>query len=338
MGRMPRIHIEGGLYLITTRGDHGEELFKDDIDRSQYLELLSKYKEQYSFKLFSYVLMPTFVHLLIELAPGTTISEIMHVLNSTYTKYFNSRYNRRGHLFQGRFKSSLVEKTTYLTELTRYIHLVPVIGRLAGRPEGYRWSSYPIYIGKEKDLVGMEGDTKEVLNSFSTNTDKHVRLYESFMESVAIDKLDQLRKRLQASWILGSKVFIEGVKSKLKEDEEKEQEEKKRAWVESRPHKVFLVAGGITILILAIVTLYLYRANMGLVTMFERALEKKETEFIEKLRSEKDVLRRDLDEKYRADKVSYKAMQKRLEIEKEKAKEMEEEIEELKEGKRGKKR
>ena len=327
---MPRIHIEGGLYLVTTRGGYGEELFKDDIDRAQYLELLSKYKEQFRFKIFSYVLMPAFVHLFIELAAGTTISDIMHVINTNYTKYFNSRYNRRGHLFRGRFKSCLVEKVTYLKEATRYTHRVPVQAGAAYNAADYKWSSYPVYIGTQKDMVGMGGDIKEVLNSLSSDPAAQIRLYKELMESTTKSKEDEFKKKLQTAWVIGSKIFVDGVKNRLKEDTKVEQQEKKREWVASKPHKTFITAGSTAIAILAVFTIYLYRANLGLVNVFETTLETKETEFIEKLKSEKKKLTQDLSEKYRADMVSFQAMKRRFEAEKEKAKEMENEIEELK--------
>jgi len=325
MGRKPRIHIEGGLYFVTTRGDYGEALFKDDIDRAQYLELLSRYKGQYGFKLFAYVLMPTFVHLIIEISPGATISEIMHVLNSTYTKYFNGRYNRKGHLFQGRFKSVLVEKAEYLAVLTRYTHLVPVQIYLVGKPEEYKWSSCTFYLGLDKDIVGMEGDVKELLANLSQDANEQKRLYREFMESTDKAGFEGLKKKLQTSWILGSKGFVEGVKAKLKEEDKKEQEDKMKAWVQSRPHKVFLAAGTAAIVVLSLAVLYLYRAKLG----FEDVLEKQQAEFIGHLETEKEKLRKDLDEKYRADMVSYGAMQKRFEKERERAEEMQERLKEI---------
>lgn len=320
MGRMPRIHIEGGLYFITSRGGQGSQLFRDDADYAQYLELLSRYKKEHNFKLFSYILMPNYLHLLIEPATGTTISDIMHVINSTYTKYFNARYKRRGHVFQGRYKATLAEKASSLNELTRYMHLVPIMAKATGRPEDYRWSSYRTYTGMEKDALGIGADLKEVLNAFSPDPAEQARLYKEYVESALPRKLEELNKRLQTSWILGSKVFADEVKKRLKEDVKKEEEEKEKAWVEGRPHKVFLVAGSVTILILIIFTFFLYRTKLG----FESKLEKKESEFIERLGEEKRKLRQDLDEKYRADTVSYQAMQKRLELEKKKTKEMEE--------------
>ncbi|RKY42001.1 MAG: hypothetical protein DRP85_04350 [Candidatus Makaraimicrobium thalassicum] len=316
MPRAPRIHIEEGLYLITTRGDHGGKLFKDDADRYQYLDLLAKYREQYRFKAFSYVLMPAFVHLLIELAGHTTISEIMHVIDSTYTKYFNGRYERHGHLFQERFRAVVVEKEPHLAELTRYIHLVPVKAGPVDRPEDYEWTSCRYYLEKAgKDPLEVSDAAKEVLKRFSSDPDEQVKLYREFLGSLGDDKFKLLGRKLQRTSVFGSKAFVEEVKKEAAEEALKEKEEEDKAWVASRAHKVFILAGGLAVIILSIAAIYAYRKNLGL----ENLLQKKEAEFGEKLSVEQTKLRRDLEEKYKADMVSYKAAVKRLEIEKKRA-------------------
>ena len=103
MPMLPRIYIEGSLYYVTSMGNHGENIFRDKEDYMTYLELLKKYKEQDGYKLFSFVLMPQQLNLLIEATEQATISTIMHDIASSYTKYFNNRYQRKGHLFQERF-------------------------------------------------------------------------------------------------------------------------------------------------------------------------------------------------------------------------------------------
>ena len=236
MPRPPRIHIEEGLYFITTTGEHGRELFRDESDHEKYRGLLLKYKKQYKFILFAYILMPTYVHLLIELAPGTTISEIMHVINSTYTKYFNGRYERRGHLFQGRFGAVVVEK--------------------------------------EKDLS----------------------------ESTGREKLEALIKKAPRSRIIGSKEFVDRIKKSMKEEAKEEQ----KRLMETPPHKVFVIAGSLAIIILSAFTFYLYATNLRIVNRVEDMFERREAE-----------LKEDLEKRYRADLVSYyHAIVKRLQLEK----------------------
>ena len=91
-----------------------------------YFGLIKKYREQYQAQVYAYSLMPSHLHLLLEVDEKTTISTIMHNINSSYTKYYNGRYERKGHLFRERFKAALVEKDPkVLLNLTAYIHLNP---------------------------------------------------------------------------------------------------------------------------------------------------------------------------------------------------------------------
>jgi len=330
MGRTPRIYIKGGLYFISTASSPNKKLFIDDVDCAKYMELLLKYKEQYGFRLFSYALIPKKVHLLIEPTSGGTISEIMHVITSTYTKYFNDRYGKKGRLFQGRFSATLAERSSYLAELTGYIHQVPVMAGLSDKAEAYRWSSYQLYIGPEKDLLGMAGERDEVLKGYSPEHNEQARLYKEAVEAMGGDRLNELRKKLDALQIVGSKAFTKSIEESIKEGEKKEDEEKKIVWLESGQHKTFLIVGAALVLILSLYTFYLYRVNLGLVRNYEQALGEREDEFIKRLRSQQEKLKQDLSEKYRADMISYQVMQRRLKMEQEKVREAEERLEEQK--------
>jgi len=106
MPRLPRIQIEGAIYYVTSKGLAGQNVFKEEPDYEMYLNLIKKYKGQYKFRLFSYCLAPDQLHLLIETREDATLSEIMHDLNSMYTKYFNSRYGRSGPLFESHWPFS----------------------------------------------------------------------------------------------------------------------------------------------------------------------------------------------------------------------------------------
>lgn len=296
---MPRIHIDGGLYLITTRGVHGGQLYRDEADYAEYMGLLSRYKEQYKFKIYSYVLMPTYLHLFIELAPGTTTSEIMHVMSSTYTKYFNARHSRRGHLFEGRFKSILIEKSTHLAELTRYIHLLPVWGGVTNVPEDHKWSSYTVYTGAEKGLPGMRDDIREVLEHFSQEPQEQVHLYKGFTASATDTEMDSMRKKIHASWIIGSKTFIDNIKNRLAEDAKKKEAEEEKTWIQSPSNRLFLTYGLAVLLLLGVFAVYLHRINVGLVKEFESMRIKQEEEFMEQLSDVRDRVKRELEAKYK---------------------------------------
>src|SRR3990170_921746 len=125
MARPLRIQYEGALYHVTCRGNERKSIFKDDLDKKVFLGLLSDGLKTYHITLFCYVLMDNHFHLLLE-TPLANLSEFMRWFNITYTSHYNRKHKRSGHLYQGRYKSILVEKDSYLHILSRYIHLNPV--------------------------------------------------------------------------------------------------------------------------------------------------------------------------------------------------------------------
>lgn len=327
MGRMPRIQIERGLYFIFTRGDHGNSLFLDDTDYRQCMELLMKYRQQYAFKLFSYALLPTYLFLLLEVAVETTISQVMHAVNSSYTKYFNSRYNKKGHLFQERFKAILIDKGQHLADVTRYIHAIPSMEGLADSPEGYQWSSCRYYLlGDAEDAYGVRANATEVLRGFSEDTHEQIRFYKEYMESVDRASLLSFGKKLQQSYIFGSKEFVEDMHEQSRHNTAQRQGQHNGGIMEHRFHKMFIIAGSLLIIILLAINVYSYLQGRGLHSQYAAMIEKQSAEFSQRLNKEVQRLKSNLDEKHMADKVSYKAMQERLEFEKNKAKDLEDKL------------
>lgn len=152
MGRPIRIEYPCALYHITSRGNEKRKIFASDEDRLKFLQIIEDYHDRYGILIHSYVLMDNHYHLILETPQGNLL-KVMHGINSGYTGYFNRRYKRTGHLFQGRYKAILVDKDNYLIELTRYVHLNPVRAKAVERPEQYRWSSYCGYIGKGERIA-----------------------------------------------------------------------------------------------------------------------------------------------------------------------------------------
>src|SRR3989338_118804 len=126
MPRARRICFPGAVFHVTIRGDNGEPIFIEDSDKQEFLQILWRYKKQYSFSLFSFVLMVNHAHQVIQVHDTGTISDIMHDIKSTYSRRFNWRHGRKGHVFQERFHSKLIQEDSYLLEATRYDHLNPV--------------------------------------------------------------------------------------------------------------------------------------------------------------------------------------------------------------------
>jgi REP element-mobilizing transposase RayT len=311
MTRIPRIHIEGALYYVTSRGDHSEEIFKDAEDYKMYLDLLKRYKEQYGFKLFSFALIPNHLHLLIELKEGVTISEIMHDLNSNYTKYFNGRYERKGHLFQERSKINLLEKSAYLLNMLTYIHLNPKVLNLVTEAKDYSYSSYPMYIGKRQEGYGldMQNELQEVKGYLGQKN------YADYILGISPQEMQNLAKALAKNAIMGSGEFMQKIESSVKQSSEPQEPKTE--------HRRFILVGSALVLFLLLLNFYLYTRTLSLKGTFRKELKAKEIELNTKLQEEKQKVVRDLEEKYQADRVSYGAMAKRLEIEKKRIKELE---------------
>ena len=147
MARPLRVEYSGAVYHVINRGNAGENLYRNSRDREKFLSYLERAVERFSIKVHAYCLMSNHFHILMEtLHPN--LSKSVQWINVSYAVYFNRKYKRNGHLFQGRFKSVLVDADSYLKQLSRYIHLNPVRAGIVDRPTDYDWSSYTAFIGK----------------------------------------------------------------------------------------------------------------------------------------------------------------------------------------------
>lgn len=163
MARPKRIDLPFSLYHVFSRTNTGDLAFNDARDEQKFLSYVNKYSDIFSYKVHAWCLMPTHFHLLLESTNRAALSEFMRRLLTAYTVFFNRRHKRHGHLFQGRFKSYIVEKANYLLALSRYIHLNPVHSRRSAEPVKFRGSSLRYYIdGGEPAFLY----TKEILGYF----------------------------------------------------------------------------------------------------------------------------------------------------------------------------
>jgi REP element-mobilizing transposase RayT len=168
MPRGPRIEYRGGLYHVLNRGIRRETIFHDTSDYEKFLEYLSTAQKLYPFICYGYVLMPNHFHLIVERL-DSPFSSIMKSLLGSYASFYNSKYKRSGHVFQGRYHSILCQKEIYLQELIRYIYLNPVRAGFVELPDKWKWSSYNAYFGEEIPLMI---DMEAVLNCFGKDINK----------------------------------------------------------------------------------------------------------------------------------------------------------------------
>jgi REP-associated tyrosine transposase len=220
VARPLRIEYEGALYHVTARGNEKRKVFFSRKDYEKFKEYLANAIEKYGFILHGYVFMTNHYHLIIE-TPEKNLSKIMHYVNSSYTTYTNIKRKRNGHLFQGRFKSIVVDRDSYLLELSRYLHLNPVRANMAGKPEDYPYSSYGCFTAATDDKLVT---TKTILEMISSNPDKARDKYISFVESATGKEVESPFKKVYGGIILGNVNFIKDVLGKI-EDEQLEKEE-----------------------------------------------------------------------------------------------------------------
>lgn len=220
MARPLRIQYPGAVYHVTCRGNERREIFRDDKDRKTFLEILSQSIEIYNIRLYSYILMSNHFHLLIE-TPFGNLGEFMRHFNITYTSYFNRRHKRVGHLYQGRYKSIVVDKDEYLSVLSRYIHLNPIrtkqVKGKAGEEKieilmNYNWSSLPGYItkGKKEKII----DYEKVLDEYGGDNAKGRKAYEKRIKEDIAQGLE-IRDKIIGQSIIGGEEFIEWIKEKF---------------------------------------------------------------------------------------------------------------------------
>lgn len=214
MARPLRIEYPGAVYHITTRGNAYQDVFLDDTDREEFLEILEQTVDRFNWLCHAYCLMTNHYHLLIETV-DPTLSRGMRQLNGVYTQAFNRRHEQVGHLFQGRYKAILVEKEAYLLELSRYIVLNPVRAKMVKKPEEWEWSSYRATAGLSEVPPFLTTDW--ILSQFADERKKAQRLYRRFVaKETGRSPWDDLKGQIY----LGSEKFIKSIpkpKTKLNE-------------------------------------------------------------------------------------------------------------------------
>src|SRR5215210_8075808 len=148
MSRRPRLQYPGAVYHVMSRGNRKSVIFEDDVDRRRFLTIAELTASRYDLRIYGFCLMGNHYHLLLD-TPRGNLSDAMRNLNGCYTQASNRRHTRTGHVFEGRFRSIVVERESYLRRVCRYIVRNPVRSGLAGDPAGWLWSSYRATAGLE---------------------------------------------------------------------------------------------------------------------------------------------------------------------------------------------
>lgn len=235
MARPLRIHIAGGWYHVTSRGQRRERIYYDRGDRVEFLKRLEELTKRYGVEVYAYVLMPNHYHLLVR-TPGANLSEAMQWLNNGYAMWWNHRHHQVGHVFQGRFKGVLVEGGGRVLDLSLYLHFNPIAIKKLGwakkekKAEGlglktasaevvkarvetlrkYRWSSYRAYAGYEKAPNWLS--TQEVLGRVKGGREGYRKAAE---ERLKQGQGEDIWSTIRWGAVLGSEKFAGKLREKL---------------------------------------------------------------------------------------------------------------------------
>jgi putative transposase len=212
MARPLRLSFENAFYHITARGIRKDKIFYSDKDKEVFVDKMNETFEKYSFVCYAYCLMDNHYHLFIK-TPLANISQGMHYLNTSYANWFRAKHKLTGSIFQGRYKSILVDADSYVLVLSAYIHLNPLRAGMVENINNYPFSSFLDYIGKRKPAI-KRLDMSLILNKFSDKTVQAQKLYKEFV--VNNSNIQSPIKEAFRGIALGSDNFIEKIKEKIK--------------------------------------------------------------------------------------------------------------------------
>jgi len=208
MARPLRIQGEGFYYHIIQRGTEKRDIFRSDWDKERFLKLLETAHSRYKAIIHSFVLMDNHYHLILE-TEKPNLSQIMHYIDTGYAVYHNLKYNRVGPLYQGRYKSIIIEHDDYLHYLSRYIHLNPVRAKVVNTPIEYKWSSYRYFVTHTPPPSCL--NVAPILGMFGYKIKNSIKAYRSFVEDNIGQETDIIRKNTLKGFILGDIEFLKKI-------------------------------------------------------------------------------------------------------------------------------
>jgi len=216
MSRRPRLFAAGVPYHVIQRGNNRNPIFLSDDDYLFFLDVLREAKIKHPCLIYSYCLMPNHFHLLIEPQEKENVSLFMKLVGAKYVRYFNRFYQRSGTLWEGRFRSSLIDRETYFIVCSCYIEMNPVRAGIVSGPGLYPWSSYRIKASGEKSHVL---DFDSWYNSIGSNPEERQYNYHKFFQnSITEEKTQLIRKMTNKNGLIGSISFKKDMETLLNKE------------------------------------------------------------------------------------------------------------------------
>jgi putative transposase len=210
MPRRLRLQYPDAIYHVMARGNGRQDIVRDDVDRDRLVDHLGRGAIRCSWRVYAFAIMPNHLHVVLK-TPHPNLARGMQAFLSGYANRWSRRHRFNGHVFQGRYRTELVEDETYLWTVTRYVHLNPVRGRMVVHPSAWAWSSYPGYARHSRRLNWVAYD--ELLASWSSAFGGRdaAGAYRRYVTAGLAEPPDSPWKEAYQGWLLGSETFIDRV-------------------------------------------------------------------------------------------------------------------------------
>lgn len=206
MARLPRLTVPGYPHHVIQRGNNRQPIFLDVADHEKFLGFLGEYAEREKVAIHAYVLMSNHIHLLVTPETKAGLPQMMQALGRRYVQYFNQRHKRTGSLWEGRYRSTLVDADRYLLACMAYIDLNPVRAGMVGRPVDYRWSSHGHYAGLRQDRCVTPHALLWALGN--TPFAREAAYVDLVSQGISVSKQQALTDSAIKGWALGEPDFV----------------------------------------------------------------------------------------------------------------------------------
>ena len=214
MARLPRLIIPFQPHFVIQRGNNGQAIFQDAADYAAFLGWLRSAARTFKVALHAYVLLPDGVQLLVSPGDAPGLGRMMQWLGRYYVPYFNKKYGRSGTLWQGRFKTSLLDGEHFFLLCSRYIEFCPVRAGLAATPLDYPWSSHAGHVGQRPDPVVTEHPLYWALGN--TPFEREAAYMALAGQDVDTAEAAAIERAVAKGWPLGSDAFKSALEQKIK--------------------------------------------------------------------------------------------------------------------------
>lgn len=194
MPRAPREISDSSYYHVLVRGNGKQKIFVDDEDKKKILQILKDYSDDDLLKIIAYCILDTHAHFLLKIEKYD-ISTIMKKINITYAYYYNCKYQRTGHVFYDRFKSTCIRDKQYILPIIRFIHNDPINNGIVQKHDAYKWSSYKDYIETDDDTIIFY--KKTILGQFDSNTREAVHKFKVYTKTENKDLFLDIRDSIE---------------------------------------------------------------------------------------------------------------------------------------------